>query len=110
MWMLKWLGIAALLIILLGLSMLNLGQQVDLDLYFWTFQDLPLILVIFESFILGMLTWFLVAFVNEMKIRGELRTVKRQRDEMNRELQTLRNQPLEEPDTEEGRESPDVHE
>ena len=110
MWMLKWLGIAALLIVLLGLSMLNLGQQVDLDLYFWTFQDLPLILVIFESFILGMLTWFLVAFVNEMKIRSELRGVKRQRDEMSQELQALRNQPLEELESSEERGVGDGHE
>ncbi|MFO7769037.1 MAG: LapA family protein [bacterium] len=110
MWMLKWLGIAALLIVLLGLSMLNLGQQVDLDLYFWTFQDLPLILVIFESFILGMLTWFLVAFVNEMKIRSELRSVKRERDEKIRELQALRNQPLEEFETDEERGGSDGYE
>lgn len=96
MWMLKWLGIAALLIVLLGFSMLNLGQMVDIDLFFWRFRDLPLILVIFESFIGGMLVWFLIAFVNEMKLRSELRMTRKNRDELQRELRTMRNQPFDE--------------
>lgn len=95
MWMLKWLGIAALLIVLLGFAMLNVDQQVDVDFFIWQFQDVPLILVIFEAFIAGMLVWFLIAFVNELKLRNELRTLRRGHEELSRELQALRNQPLE---------------
>jgi uncharacterized integral membrane protein len=102
MWMLKWLGIALLLILLLGFSMLNLDQRVNIDLLLWQFQDVPLILVIFEAFIIGMLIWFLIAFVNELKLRGELRALTRDRDEVSRELLALRNQPLEELEEEEG--------
>ena len=47
-----------------------------------------------------MLVWFVVAFVNEMKLRNELRTLRRKREELQRELRVLRNQPLEEPDPE----------
>lgn len=101
MWMLKWLGVALLMILLLGFSMLNLNQRVDVDLFFWQFQDVPLILVIFEAFIIGMLVWFLVAFINELKLRGELRAVTRDRDEIHSELQNLRNLPLEETEEEE---------
>ncbi len=100
MWMLKWLGVALLLILLLGFSMLNLDQLVDIDLFFWQFQEVPLILVIFEAFIIGMLVWFLIAFVNEIKLRGQLRSLSRDRDEVHEELQALRNQPLEELDME----------
>jgi len=100
MWMLKWLGVALLLILLLGFSMMNLDQFVDIDLFFWQFQEVPLILVVFESFVGGMLVWFIIAFVNELKLRGQLRSLSRDRDEVHEELQALRNQPLEELDME----------
>lgn len=96
MWILKWLGIAALLIVLLGFSMLNIDQKVNIDLLFWQFQDVSLILVIFEAFIFGMLVWFLLALVNELKLRTDLRNAIRSREELRRELQALRNMPLEE--------------
>ena len=105
MWMVKWLGIAVLLIVLLGFAMLNVGERVSVDLFFWQLQDLPLILVIFEAFIAGMLIWFLIAFVNELRLRNELRGLRRGNEELNRELRVLRNQPLEEVD--EGSESED---
>ena len=98
MWMLKWIGIALLLILLFGFAMLNVSETVRVDLLLWQFDDMPLSLVIFESFIAGMLIWFLIAFVNELKLRNELRTVRRNHDELTRELQALRNQPLEEYD------------
>lgn len=102
MWMLKWIGIAILLIILLGFSIQNLDQTVDIDLLFWSFQDVPLIVVIFEAFIAGMLVWFIIALVNELKLRAELKQTNRQRDELRGELQAMRNMPLEESEEEEG--------
>ncbi len=102
MWMLKWLGIAILLILLRGFSIQNLDQTVDIDFLFWSFQDVPLIVVIFEAFIAGMLVWFVIALVNELKLRSELKQTNRQLDELGGELQAMRNMPLEEPEEEEG--------
>ena len=100
MWMLKWLGVALLLILLLGFSMMNLDQFVDINLLFWQFDHVPLILVVFEAFVAGMLVWFIIAFVNELKLRSQLRTLSRDRNQVNEELQALRNQPLDELDME----------
>ncbi len=100
MWMLKWLGVALLLILLLGFSMLNLDQFVDINLFFWQFDNVPLILVVFEAFVAGMLVWFIIAFINELRLRRQLRTLSRDRDQVHEELQTLRNQPLDELDME----------
>jgi uncharacterized integral membrane protein len=97
MWILKWLGVALLLIVLLGFSIMNVEQQVDINLFFWQFQDVPLILVIFEAFIVGMLVWFLIAFINELRLRADLRNTQRELDDLREELQTLRNLPLHEP-------------
>ena len=98
--MFKWLGVALLLILLLGFSMLNIDQLVNINLFFWQFHDVPLILVIFESFVFGMLVSFIIAFVNEIKLRGQLKTLSRDRDQVHEELQALRNQPLDELDME----------
>ncbi|MFC1629516.1 lipopolysaccharide assembly LapA domain-containing protein [Gemmatimonadota bacterium] len=97
MWILKWLGIALLLIVMLGFSMMNIGQQVDINLFFWQFEEVPLILVIFEAFIAGMLVWFLIAFINELKLRADLRNARRESEYLQEELQALRNMPLHEP-------------
>ena len=97
MWIVKWLGVALLLIGLLGFSIMNVEQQVDINLFFWQFQDVPLILVIFEAFIIGMLVWFLIAFINELRLRADLRNTQRELDDLREELQTLRNLPLHEP-------------
>lgn len=97
MWILKWFGVALLLIVLLGFSIMNIGQQVDINLFFWQFQEVPLILVIFEAFIAGMLVWFLIAFINELKLRADIRNAKRELEDLHEELQALRNMPLQEP-------------
>ena len=97
MWILKWLGIALLLIVMLGFAMMNIGQQVDINLFFWQFEEVPLILVIFEAFIAGMLVWFLIAFINELKLRADLKNARRESEELHEELQALRNMPLQEP-------------
>ena len=108
MWILKWLGVALLLIVMLGFSIMNIGQQVDIDLFFWQFEEVSLILVIFEAFIVGMLVWFLIAFINELKLRADLRKVKRERDDLHDELQALRNIPLQEPFDPVAEESDDI--
>lgn len=108
MWMLKWFGVALLLIVLLGFSIMNIGQQVDINLFFWQFQEVPLILVIFEAFIAGMLVWFLIAFINELKLRADIRNAKRELEDLHEELQALRNMPLQEPFGEVPEESDDT--
>ncbi|MFC1499895.1 lipopolysaccharide assembly LapA domain-containing protein [Candidatus Zixiibacteriota bacterium] len=108
MWILKWLGIALLLIVMLGFSIMNIGQQVDINLFFWQFEEVPLILVIFEAFIAGMLVWFLIAFVNELKLRADLRNMRRESEELQEELQALRNMPLQDPFVTEPDESDDA--
>ena len=108
MWILKWLGIALLLIVMLGFSIMNIGQQVDINLFFWQFEEGPLILVIFEAFIAGMLVWFLIAFINELKLRADLRNARRESEELQEELQALRNMPLQEPFVSEPEETDDA--
>ena len=82
MWMLRWLLVAALLIVLLGFSLLNLDQRVSIDLVVARWNDLPLLLVLFEAFIAGMLLWFAISFVTVARLQKELRGLRRERDRL----------------------------
>ncbi len=82
MWMVRWIVVAVLLIILLGFSLLNLDQKVDVNLVFAYFADVPLLLVLFESFIAGMLVWFAVSFVTVAGMQRQLRALRKERDRL----------------------------
>jgi uncharacterized integral membrane protein len=82
MWMIRWLLVAVLLIVLLGFSLLNLDQRVSIDLALARWDDLPLLLVLFEAFIAGMLVWFAVSFVTVARLQKELRALRRERDRL----------------------------
>jgi uncharacterized integral membrane protein len=80
MWMVRWLLVAALLIVLLGFSLLNLDQRVSIDVVVAHWDDLPLLLVLFETFIAGMLLWFVISFATVARLQKELRGLRRERD------------------------------
>ncbi len=80
MWMIRWLLVAALLIVLLGFSLLNLDQRVSIDVVVARWDDLPLLLVLFETFIAGMLLWFVISFATVARLQKELRGLRRERD------------------------------
>jgi uncharacterized integral membrane protein len=82
MWMIRWLLVAVLLIVLLGFSLLNLDQRVSIDLIFARWNDLPLLLVLFEAFIAGMLLWFAVSFATVARLQKEVRGLRRERDRL----------------------------
>ena len=80
--MVRWLLVAVLLIVLLGFALLNLGQRVSIDLIFARWDDLPLLLVLFEAFIAGMLLWFAISFVTVSRLQKEVRALRRERDRL----------------------------
>ena len=80
--MVRWLLVAVLLIVLLGFALLNLDQRVAIDLVVARWDDLPLLLVLFEAFVAGILLWFAVSFVTVARLQKELRALRRERDRL----------------------------
>lgn len=103
MWLWRLFFLALIMVLLLGFAIQNLEQKVEVALYKWHFTQVPLILVMFESFVVGVVILFIFTAVHDLQMRRELR---RQRGEVKRlkeELSSLRNIPFEEePPKEEG--------
>ena len=96
MWIFKWIFGALLIIIILGFAIQNQEQTVSVHIVSWESPVLPLYLIVFLSFIFGMLTWFAVSLYKIFILKKEnfslQREVKKVRDELNR----LRNANIEE--------------
>ena len=102
MWIIRYAIAAILIIALLGFTIQNSYQRVVINLAGKTYDDVPLIFVIFIAFCVGIVFWFVVSVVQYLRISGQLSDHKRRLRTLNEELTTLRNLPLEEPDEKPG--------
>jgi len=59
MWLWRLFFLALIMVLLLGFAIQNLEQKVEVVLYKWHFTQVPLILVMFESFVVGVLILFI---------------------------------------------------
>jgi uncharacterized integral membrane protein len=96
MWILRWLFIAAIMILVLAFALQNLEQRTVVRFWSWESAELPLILFLFEAFVVGLLVWFLVAVFHELQLRSEIRRYRKENKKLQMELVALRNLPLEE--------------
>ncbi len=81
--------------VLLIFLILNGGQSVDVNVFGKVYHNIPLSLMILYSFLFGIISMGLLAFINEIKLRRELSRTSREMKKMKEELDTLRNLPLE---------------
>jgi hypothetical protein len=82
---------------MLLLGVLNAGEEVRVQYWFgdaYVFYNSPLPLVMVTFFLLGVLFYYLFSIAREWRLRGEIRRLRRQSDNKDRELRDLRNLPL----------------
>lgn len=99
MWVIKWLFAVALILVFLGFALSN--TQVVTVLFFYNvvqFQNVQLWMVIYAAFGLGVMFWLVVSIFQVIKLRSEIRKLKRANGEMQNELDSLRNLPISEDD------------
>lgn len=96
MWILRWLFIAIVMILVLAFALQNLEQRTVVRFYTWESAELPLILFLFEAFVVGLIVWFLVAIFHDLQLRSEIRRIRKENKKLRSELTALRNLPLEE--------------
>jgi len=98
MWVIRY-AIAAILIIgLLGFSIQNTSQKVQITIFNMNFYDVPLIFVIYVAFCIGLVFWFTISVIQYFRMASRLSDQKKKNRTLTQELTTLRNLPLEEPD------------
>ena len=88
-----WIVIGA---ILLWFFAMNLDQFVNIQLFQQTYENVNLIVVIFITFFIGMITGAIVLSSYVLNSRAEIRALKRERAKLLSELDGLRNLSIDE--------------
>lgn len=96
MWAIKWIFIAVIIIVLIGFAMQNTEQTVTIRVLSYESIALPLWVVMYISFAVGMLTWLLISIFQLLKSKTILHRIKRENNRLKKELDQLRNVSVEE--------------
>lgn len=98
MWIIRY-AVAALLIIgLLGFTIQNNYQRVVINIANKTYDNIPLIFVVYAAFCIGLIFWFVISIVQYFRMMSQLAEQKKKVKTLTQEITTLRNLPLEEID------------
>ena len=98
MWAVRAILIALLLIVVIAFAYYNLSpaQTVDVDLVYVKYVNVPLITVVFWSFIGGLLVSLFLFITVYIKLSVSLRSANRKISALEGEVTVLRNRPIEE--------------
>ncbi len=98
MWVFRYFIITVILLVIVGFAIQNSYQRVDINLLNKRYIDVPLILVLFEAFAVGIFFWFVISIAHFLKVHRALSKQKRENDKLLEEITTIRNMPLQEND------------
>ena len=85
MWALRWIFIA---IIVLGVPFISYQNSADVDVRFlkWSLTAIPLYFVIFFSFAIGMISFLIIAFFNQMRHHVQVRKLRGEINQLNKKI------------------------
>jgi uncharacterized integral membrane protein len=97
MWILKNLAWLVIMVAVVGFAILNVnGRASEIHFPGATYTDLPLTVVLFAAFALGMFLAFLLTLIHHLKGRASMGRLTRENQSLKEELRALRNLPLHE--------------
>lgn len=98
MWVVRMLLTLVLVVIVTGFAMLNSAERATVTLWPRTlaFFEVPLVLLLFEAFVLGAVVWFVVSVFHEIGLRRQIRKLKRENSDLNQEIAGLHSISLQE--------------
>ena len=104
MWVVRMLLTLVLVVIVTGFAMLNSAERATVTLWPRTlvFFDVPLVLLLFEAFVIGAVVWFIVSIFHEVGLRRQIRRLKRENSDLNQEIAGLHSISLQEIEGETG--------
>jgi uncharacterized integral membrane protein len=82
--------------VLLWFFAMNLGQNVDIQLFTKTYQQVNLIVVIFITFFIGTIVGAIILSTIVLSSKAEIRTLKKDKSKLMGELDGLRNMSIDE--------------
>ncbi len=98
MWAVRAILIALIIIVVVAFAYFNFSpsQKVDVDLIYVKFLEVPLVTVVFWSFVAGMLVSLIYFISVYFKLSIQLRTAHKKINALEGEVTVLRNRPIEE--------------
>lgn len=100
MWAVKWFLAVVMILIILGFALQNSSTPVNVVFMGnWQASNVQLWLVIYASFGLGVLFWLVVSIFQVVELKNAIRKLKREQQEIQSELDSLRNLSIGEDDT-----------
>lgn len=94
LFILIWAAIFTIVGMIIGTQ--NGTTLVDVSILIWTFKDLPLTLVLIETFAIGVFFTIIVAIIDEVRLKNRAWRCQNEIKELKKELAALRNIPVEE--------------
>jgi uncharacterized integral membrane protein len=85
--------ILIVLAIVIGFSIYNAEPRVDVDLIRWQY-NVPLVVVVYWSFLAGMIASLILGFTYILKLQGDRRSERRDKRRLESELASLRNRTI----------------
>jgi uncharacterized integral membrane protein len=82
--------------IILWFFAINLGQSVSIDLFEVKYENVDLVVVIFLSFVVGLMVGAIIISSFVLKAKSEVRALKREQNNLIKELDGLRNMAIDE--------------
>lgn len=98
MWIFRWILGALVIIVAIGFAMQNTNQQVVVQFLKWKSTGMPLWVVMYASFAVGVLFWLLVSIFQILTYKTSLRKKQKEIAKLKAELDRLRNVSVEELD------------
>jgi len=96
MWIIRTLFIVIILILLLGFAVQNAYQRVSINILDKQFANVPMILVLFIAFVIGILIWFIFTIFQYFRMQRDLYQERKRSRRLTEEIKALRNRPLQE--------------
>ncbi|MBC8182787.1 LapA family protein [candidate division KSB1 bacterium] len=103
MWIVRWIFWILALLFLILFATQNATETVNIEFFKWqTKNPLPLWMVMYLSFLVGIVVWFIGSIFKIVQLKTEVRKTNKENQVLKKELDELRNIPIEEePDSDE---------
>lgn len=96
MWIVRWIFWVLALLFLILFATQNATQTVTVEFIRWQSVAIPLWIVTYLSFLVGILVWFVFSIYKVMQLKTEVRKTNKENEVLKKELDELRNIPIEE--------------
>ncbi len=96
MWIVRWIIAALVIIVVLGFAIQNQEATASVSFWTWTTPELPLYLMLYISFVLGIVFWLAISIVKMMQQKNACHKLQKEIKRLKNELDRLRNAHIDE--------------